>query len=293
MLSACQGSCSSRIARLSPAHPEWRFWRWASARTTHPSSPFIPADYATPGRMQGLPLQRARGNRFPAMLDKCLRIRTALSALPRARCTPDTGPMPTPARARYRSTRPLRMCSRTPSTPPPFQFAALRQHLHAHHESHHRRVRRAHGRARSVEWARWRWRAGRPRSSSLSPACCERATRSWPPRRSTAAPTRSSTSAFAGWEFKPLSSIPTTRRISGAPSRRARGCSMRETIGNPRINVLDIAAVAQIAHEPTFRWSSTTRSPRLICAGRSSTAPISWCIRPRNLSAATAPRSAE
>jgi O-acetylhomoserine (thiol)-lyase len=45
------------------------------------------------------------------------------------------------------------------------------------------------------------------------------------------------------------SSIPTTRRTSAAPSRRRRRLLYAETIGNPRLNVLDIAAVAKIAHE--------------------------------------------
>ena len=43
---------------------------------------------------------------------------------------------------------------------------------------------------------------------------------------------------------------------------------------------------------PAFRSSSTTPSPRPICAGRSSSAPISSCIPSPNGSAATASRSA-
>ena len=52
-----------------------------------------------------------------------------------------------------------------------------------------------------------------------------------------------------------------------------------ETIGNPQLNVADLAAVAEIAHAPAFRWSSTTRWPRRICAGRSSTARTSSSTR--------------
>jgi O-acetylhomoserine (thiol)-lyase len=48
-----------------------------------------------------------------------------------------------------------------------------------------------------------------------------------------------------------------------------------ETIGNPQLNVCDIAALADVAHGAAFRSSSTTRSLRLSCAARSSTAPTS------------------
>jgi O-acetylhomoserine (thiol)-lyase len=65
-----------------------------------------------------------------------------------------------------------------------------------------------------------------------------------------------------------------------------------ETIGNPKINVLDIRTVADVAHDAGLPSSSTTRSRRPTSSARSSTAPTSSCTRPRSSSAATAPPSA-
>ena len=65
-----------------------------------------------------------------------------------------------------------------------------------------------------------------------------------------------------------------------------------ETIGNPHGDVLDIEAVAEIAHETAFRLSSTTRSRARIFCGRSSTVRISSCIPRRNSLADMVRRSA-
>ena len=63
-----------------------------------------------------------------------------------------------------------------------------------------------------------------------------------------------------------------------------------ETIGNPQINVLDIEPIAKIAHDAgiPLMIDNTFASP--ICAGRSSSAPTSSCIRRPSTSAAMAPR---
>jgi O-acetylhomoserine (thiol)-lyase len=79
-----------------------------------------------------------------------------------------------------------------------------------------------------------------------------------------------------------------------------------ETIGNPKLNVVDIRAWADAAHAaglplivdntvPTpihCRSSSTTPFPRRSSAGPSTTERTSSCTRRRSTSAATAPRSA-
>ena len=103
--------------------------------------------------------------------------------------------------------------------------AAVRQHLHAHHESHHRRVRTARGGARRRHGGAWRRPADRRRSSWRSPACSGRATKWWPPARSTAAPTRSSMSASGAWASTSSSWSRTIRKISARRSRRRRARS--------------------------------------------------------------------
>ena len=68
--------------------------------------------------------------------------------------------------------------------------------------------------------------------------------------------------------------------LSARASRPTTKAVYAETIGNPQLNVCDIAALADDrARRPAFRWSSTTRSRRPTCAGRSSTAPTSSSIR--------------
>jgi O-acetylhomoserine (thiol)-lyase len=92
------------------------------------------------------------------------------------------------------------------------------------------------------------WAADRRRNLSQSRVCSKRAMRSSPPKRSTAALIRSSTSAFRRSEFRPPSSIPTIRKISAARSRRARACFM----GNHRQSAHERAGHrggAAVAHE--------------------------------------------
>jgi methionine-gamma-lyase len=61
-----------------------------------------------------------------------------------------------------------------------------------------------------------------------------------------------------------------------------------ETPANPNMRLVDIEAVSKIAHEAVRRLSSTTPMPPPTSPARSSSAPISWCIRPPSISAATA-----
>ena len=79
------------------------------------------------------------------------------------------------------------------------------------------------------------------------------------------------------------------RRGDHAPTPRA---VFAETVGNPKIDVLDFAAVADIAHEAGVPLVVDNTVPRRTCAGPSITAPTSWCTRRPSSSAATAPPSA-
>ena len=66
-----------------------------------------------------------------------------------------------------------------------------------------------------------------------------------------------------------------------------------ETIGNPKINVVDIAAWADAAHAQGLPLIVDNTAPTpLPVPGRSSSARTSSCTRRRSTSAATAPRSA-
>jgi O-acetylhomoserine (thiol)-lyase len=65
-----------------------------------------------------------------------------------------------------------------------------------------------------------------------------------------------------------------------------------ETLGNPGLDVLDIATVAQIGQDTAFRCWWTPRSPRPTCCARSTTAPGCSTTRPPSSWAATARRSA-
>ena len=72
----------------------------------------------------------------------------------------------------------------------------------------------------------------------------------------------------------PVRRSATTSMPSGGPSPSAHAAVRRE-IGNPRIDVLDIAGWAQIAADAGLPLISTTPSRRRTCAGRSSTARTS------------------
>ena len=52
-----------------------------------------------------------------------------------------------------------------------------------------------------------------------------------------------------------------------------------ESLGNPRGNITDIAALAEIAHRHGVPLIVDNTVPSPTCAARSSTAPTSWCIR--------------
>ena len=66
-----------------------------------------------------------------------------------------------------------------------------------------------------------------------------------------------------------------------------------ETISNPKIEILDISAVAEVAHRNGVPSSSTTRWPRRTCSTCWRTVPTSSCTPPPSGSAVTALPSAE
>ena len=91
--------------------------------------------------------------------------------------------------------------------------------------------------------------AARPRSSWPWPPSWARAPTSWPAATSTAAPTTCSTSPCAASASLRPSWIPAAPTTSRPPSVLTPGSSSRRTLGNPGIEVLDIEAVAAVAHE--------------------------------------------
>ena len=113
-----------------------------------------------------------------------------------------------------------------------------------------------------------------------------------PARRSTAGPTYCSTSRCAGWGSRRPSSRPTTRTPSRRRSSPGRTKLLfTETVANPAGTVADLEALSgRSPATPACRSSSTRRSPPRTCAGRSITAPTSWCTPRRSSSAATARR---
>ena len=132
----------------------------------------------------------------------------------------------------------------------PVQPADLRQRLHAHLESDHGGVRGAHRRARGR--ARGAGRRDRPGGGGgrAAHAVSNRAT------------TSSSASTLYGGTYSlfdvnlrearhrhDASSTRTIRRISAAPSRRRPSCCTPRRSAIRSINVLDIEALAAIAHD--------------------------------------------
>ena len=124
------------------------------------------------------------------------------------------------------------------------------QHLHADHEPDPGRAgaarRRARGRRRR---RRVRLRAGRrrPSRSSTSP---RPATTSSPAPRSTAAPTTCSTTRCRSWASRSaFVDDPDDLDAWRAAIRPNTKLLFAETLGNPRGNVLDVRAVADVAHE--------------------------------------------
>ena len=132
----------------------------------------------------------------------------------------------------------------------------------------------------------------RPRSSSRSRRSCRPARTSSPPATSTAAPTTSSRSPSP-----PRHQREVRRRRRPRGIREGHRCEHEalyvETIGNPRLNIPDFEALAEVAHDHgiplvvdnTFGAGGYLRGP-------STTERTSSSIPPRNGSAATAPRSA-
>ena len=117
------------------------------------------------------------------------------------------------------------------------------------------------------------------------------ATTSSPRARCMAARTRSSRSRSRNSASRRRSSTPTIRKRSGRRSRPNTKAIYAETIGNPQLNVCDIAALAEdrARCRHTARDRQHARVAR-ICAGRSSTAPTSSSTRSPSISAATARR---
>ncbi len=137
---------------------------------------------------------------------------------------------------------------RHPARRRPVRAARAGQHLHADHESDPGRVRAAGDAARRRD----RGRRDRLRASPPSPTRCSTsrapATTSSPSRPSTAAPTtcsrtrcRSTGSRCAG----SIRTIPTA--VAGLVDENTK-LVFAETIGNPKLNVVDIAAWAEAAH---------------------------------------------
>ena len=128
------------------------------------------------------------------------------------------------------------------------QPAALRQHLHPHHEPHHRRLRRAHGVARA--------RRGRAGGRERAGGAVHRHHQPARPGDEIVAASTLYGGTYTQFDvsFRRFG-IDTTFVDPDDPENFRRAITPRtrllygETIGNPRINVLDIAAVAEIAHE--------------------------------------------
>ena len=172
----------------------------------------------------------------------------------------------------------------------PLRPQPLRQHLHADHEPDERRLRGAHGDARGRR-RRARDRVGlaarRRDDDALSSRRPHRLLAE--PLRRHAQPVRDAAAALRHRRrFVDPHDLDAVRAAIDARTRLLYG----ETIGNPRIDVLDIAGWRRSPTTPACRSSSTTPSRRPTSAGRSSTAPTSSCTRRPSSSAATAPRSA-
>ena len=131
----------------------------------------------------------------------------------------------------------------------PVRAPGIRQHLHAHHESDHRRAGAARGAARR-----------RRRGSGHGLGSGRRDPRDPERRRRAAITCVSATSLYGGtynlfitrcrgWESPPPSSTPSTRRTSAAPLPRRRSCSTRRRWAIRKNDMLDIEAVAKIAHD--------------------------------------------
>ncbi len=127
--------------------------------------------------------------------------------------------------------------------------AGIRQHLYAHHEPHDGRAGAARGVARKRRGGsgdvqrpvgaihHHQQPAGIGRRNGVGQHALRRHLH--PVRRQLP----------QAWATTSLSSIPTIPKTSARPSRPKTKCLYGETISNPRGNVLDIEAVAKIAHE--------------------------------------------
>ena len=145
------------------------------------------------------------------------------------------------------------------------------------------------------------WRAGsapsppaaaRRRRRCCSRSCATRATTSSPPARSTAAPTRCSTSRCGGSASRRRSSRPTTRpRSPPRSSPAARSSSTPRSSPTRPARSRTSRRWRRSRTTRACRSRSTRRWPRRTCAARWTSAPTSSCTRRPSTSAGTAPRS--
>ena len=160
-------------------------------------------------------------------------------------------PAPAPTRAPCRSTRPRRTCSTTPSTARrPLRPQGVRQHLHPHHEPDHRRVREAHRRAGGRASRRWPPPAARRPSSWPSPrlaAAGDNIVASPAPLRRHLQPVRRHACRRLGIRRTFVDGDDPDALRAGHRRHDTKALYV-ETIGNPRLDVPDIEAFADVAH---------------------------------------------
>ena len=165
-------------------------------------------------------------------------------------CTPGSGPTRSPARARCRSTRRRRSSSTTPTTRRAVQPADVRQRLLADLEPDRGRARGARRGARGrARGARRGARAWPRRSIALLTLLRSRR----PHRRRAHALRRH---VHAARRHVPAASASTPRSSTRRPGElpagahaRTRGCSTPRRSATRSINILDIEAVADVAHD--------------------------------------------
>ena len=169
--------------------------------------------------------------------------------------------------------------------------AGVRQHLHAHHESDHdvleQRVAALEGGVAALALPRARRRSSSRFRTSPMPATTSSARPISMAAPGICSPTRSSTHGHRGalrrsGRSRRLSPAPPTPRPAPISPRR---CPTRSSkcFRSPR-------SPRSAARFGVPLIVDNTAAP--ILCGRSSMARRSWCIRPPNISAATAPRSA-
>ena len=175
----------------------------------------------------------------------------------------------------------------------PVRAAEVRQHLQPHRATPPWPRSRSGWPASRAASARSPRPAGSRPSSSRSPRWPAPATTSWRPRSSTAA-----RCTLLDVHAAPLRRRHHVRRRRRPRRLRRRDHAEHEGWSTPRSSPTRRArsptstALADVAHAAGIPLVVDATWPRRTCAGRSSTAPTSWCTRPPSSSAATARRSA-